>query len=703
MLSKYSSPSPGRTIINSIKEWSTELMRVWLELAECAKVMKIDNEIEEFYSKYLEPKVPVIEEKNTGKDKIDLMGNAVLSIWLTGVSTNYLSSKSGLYDSICWFFDLNRSDDWHSINKWVSSVDIKSLQGLKYDERFLDLYPYILEIFETHNELFLPGTQRTKKRCNGIYYTPSDVAEYMVRKTCEAEKGSYSSSTWIDPACGTGIFLRTIMEYYLQKNLVDKTIFSLVDFFVNHIYGIDISKTAVQSSTFTILNLCMSKDKAKITSPWIQWHKIRGNIIAFDSTKILNHPNSVTYTNFKNKRLEVKRKYLLIKDKPDTNKIVLPDTLGISEIFPEVENGFTYFVTNPPYSKKTGAFIQRNLYGEPIEIQVSRYPVFLDFIQMMWNFCHSERRSCCIVVPLSITFNSGKVFQKIREDISTIKGTWYFANFDRTPDSLFGDDVKTRNTIIFHQYDTHDKNAFFTTSLLRWNSRNRSSFFEDIPFVTLNEHNIKRGIPKISNEIEKEVYNKASQIKSILKEITSSNAQDENECSLYVGKTSYNWLSVYRVNPYLKINNGAKYSNIDILHFKSKEEADIIYGILCSRIVYWLWRVRGDGFHLTKTFIENLPIQPNKFSAKDKKTIITHSIAIWDIISQRPIFNNNSEVVSVTYCPYYAKEEIDSIDKVILEHWKAPLRYQRYFKELVDRIIVAGRESEMGLNLLKGV
>ena len=691
-----SSPSHGRTIKNSIKYWADKLINVRFDLIKNAQRMRIHNDIIKFYMDYLTPKIPVLERETPNENMIELMANAALSTWLMAVSTGNLSTKSTLYDSLIWFVDSENELNYYALKDWLSTVDITPLQELRYDNGFLDLYPYILELFETNNELFLKGSQRLKKRRYGIFYTPSDVAHYMVKNIMNHGGYDIAPSTWIDPACGTGIFLRAIIEYHLDRKIVSKDFFSLINFFMNYIYGIDISKSAVQSSTFTILTYFLSKTNDKLQRPWVYWQKIRGNIVTFDSTKIESNIEYANNNSFRKERMKAKYDFLLYDKR---NLALNPKGLhSIKDIFPEIKDGFTYLVTNPPYSKIDS--VQTTVWGDKNNSVISsHYPLFLDFIKMMWKFCNPNKRACSMVVPLSITYNSEKPFINIRKEILKIKGDWYFANFDRTPDSLFGDDVKTRNTIIFHFCNKQNKEdvlSVYTTSLLRWNSRKRARLFENINFTKLKNYEISQYIPKIGNELERDVfYTLLKNFKPHIK-IDFSKEGKKKKYHLYSGKTAYNWLPIYLVNPYSKFQPPTRHSTLEVMNFREEEEALLIFGLLSSRISYWLWRIMGDGFHLTKRFISQLPINVY-FSPKEKDAIINSAVELWNIISKRPIVTKNSGVISISYYPYSAEKQIDDIDKIILNHFGFSQTHVLYFKNFVRNIIIAGRE-ELGSN-----
>ena len=666
-----SSPSPGRTIKNTIKEWADNLILVRNNLINNASEMALSNDIKAFYLSIFDRDLSSFEKQTVYYNFDEIASSAILSNWLMAVSTGSLLKDSSLFDALCWFLDSNQHEMKPEIKMWMLSVDISSIQDLEYDERFLDLYPYILEVFETNDEIFLKGSERLVKRKYGIYYTPSDVATFMVKNVAEKSECETALALWIDPACGSGIFLRSIMNYYLNERILPENDFNkFIDFFVTHIHGIDISKVAIQSTVFTILTYCLSLFKNPKITPWKEWKKIRGNLICFDSTEIVGLSNDHSKGNV-----------------TDLNDFINKESIrnvqmspSIIEIFPKAEKGFTHFITNPPYVKNA----QNNA-------------IFLDFIRMMWRFCNSESRSCGIVVPLSTVFNSGKKFVRLRDSISKINGDWYFGNFDRTPDSLFGDDVKTRNTIIFHAVSEtkNDSSSIFTTPLLRWNSRLRKEFLNKIQFTQINHLDISTLVPKIGSSLEMKIYEKFRDTCShrTINQVISNNSYDV-QYNLYAGKTSYNWLSIYPQNPNISLNDAQKHSTFNTISLANEDELFLLFGLVSSRLSYWLWRVECDGFHLPKKLIKKLQNYSHRLDSVEKNIISKNAALLWNEMRKKPIQSNNSGVTSISYCPYYAEEHLNVIDIVILKNLGFPQEYQVYFKEYIDELIIAGRYEE---------
>ena len=61
-----------------------------------------------------------------------------------------------------------------------------------------------------------------------------------------------------------------------------------------------------------------------------------------------------------------------------------------------------------------------------------------------------------LVVPLSIAYHQRADYAGCRQAMVIKGGKWRFAFFDREPQALFGEDVKTRNAILFRRETEND-------------------------------------------------------------------------------------------------------------------------------------------------------------------------------------------------------------------------------------------------------
>ena len=136
--------------------------------------------------------------------------------------------------------------------------------------------------------------------------------------------------------------------------------------------------------------------------------------------------------------------------------------VSISRLFPTLTSGPTVILGNPPYSHlgvRPDAGQLARVYETIAVKQLPSAEIYLAFIEQMILLANEETCSGGLVVPLSIACNVGAQFSTTRDVISKTRGRWSFAFFDREPHALFGEDVKTRNAIVFWTRTARDKRA----------------------------------------------------------------------------------------------------------------------------------------------------------------------------------------------------------------------------------------------------
>ena len=84
----------------------------------------------------------------------------------------------------------------------------------------------------------------------GEYYTPRGVAELSVG---ELDVDNYESDTFLDPGCGSGVFLATCIEAKREALEDDLGPDALVDVITDTVYGIDLNPVAVKSAKLSYL------------------------------------------------------------------------------------------------------------------------------------------------------------------------------------------------------------------------------------------------------------------------------------------------------------------------------------------------------------------------------------------------------------------------------------------------------------------
>lgn len=500
---------------------------------------------------------------------------------------------SSISESVKWFF--HGSGTEVEIISRFSELSLRvannALAEVVIDQEFLDLYPYLIEpqghVARSSLRDQAARKVRKSKKEDGVYYTPSDVADFMV---AELAKSSSSSGAWIDPACGTGVFLRSILSHALISGKA--TWGELDEYLQRFVFGIDKSALAVDSCAFVLLSELQDR---RDVSPFARWLRIKENLSCMDSLSLM----------------------------PDCED---PDLLGpppsstrLESLFPNCVERFTTLVMNPPYAqvdrqKSTGrCWVAIKGAGSG-----GRFDIHLAFAEMLWRFNTIE--AAAAVLPLSVATNTSKVYRSVRKALATATGRTEMLFFDREPQALFGEDIKTRNAIIF-RFALQGR-SFHTSSLLKWTAPQRPQIFSRERLVKIAEVNTERFVPKLGSPREACAYRtlKAMAPVSLDRFIESTSRRqldsltlkpNSGRSTIAVSGTAYNFLNIFFAPDFVQLPTGESElsrSPVFCMEFVDDRLAHAAYALAANRIVYWLWRVEGDGFHVTVDFIKDLPV-----------------------------------------------------------------------------------------------
>jgi len=523
------------------------------------------------------------------------------------------------------------------------------LQKINIDFEFWDLYPYILDEHgpgSRDSVLRDPSTQgaRTKKRENGVFYTPSDVADYMVSQVFSNYSGSIYNSKYIDPACGTGVFLLSIINYI--KKLKHKNIF---DFVTNCLFGCDLNGLALDSCAFVLLKSCLHHINKKEISLWKAWHLIRSNLVEIDTV-------------------------ILQRDA----------TTHLQTLFPSIEGGFNILVGNPPYTK-LGDRDDLNILSNTYECFSRKEPtsndnLYILFIEFMWKLVSPRESASSLVTPLSISYHSGSQYVACREAIIKSGGKWHFAFFDREPHALFGEEVKTRNAILF-RYNNDSfierQTELYTTPLLKWTSRSRERLFDRIKYTRLQHPCISERIPKLGSKRQVKAYEQITSLKEdnmyywSISKCKQAFALNPRVGLVFIGGTAYNFLNIYRFIPNhdgLTLDTLSN-SPVHVLKCSSEEDAYMTLSLFSSRLTYWLWRISGDGFHVSQNFIKGMPFKKSRFTNGEYKDLVKLGVDLWEELQKHMFVSLNRGSKTVGFKILASKKERDAIDSVLIKHF----------------------------------
>ena len=589
----------------------------------------------------------------------------LVSICLTARSSGHCSPRCGIHEAEIWFRgDLETPAAWLSEqvpsgNLWEAD---QLLNSIELDLEFRALLPYILEEHGPGSRASVmkdPATasSRAAKKEAGVFYTPADVADYMVDHARSLYSGDFLRAKSLDPACGTGVFLLAMLRA-ADRQQCNAKVFCRFDYIVECLHGFDVSRHALDAAAFVLLQECLSELPARSVSPLTAWKLIRRNLVETDALRVDSKRTSAEF--FENP---------------------LPH---LPQLFPNVSGGFSILVGNPPYTaigerKDFDSLTPRfaSLSGGKVTQRANLYPLF---VEMMWRFTKPGCNAAALVTPLSIAFHGGAQYENCRHAMSWNGGRWQFAFFDREPHALFGEEVKTRNAILFRfeSGETPKRGAaanIETGPLRKWTSRTRATLFQTINFTAVDSVEITAGIPKLGGASQAEAFlilkRKVDRLPSLAVRIGTCGVAEalggEESPKVFVGGTAYNFLNVYRPVSLLPDEHCFPLSESPVhsLEFKTEAEARAAFAILSSRLTFWLWHVLGDGFHVAGWLYKSIPFGRDSFAKDDFDSLSRLGDLLWQKLQGHRFTSVNGGRQTVGFRPLACNEERDAIDMIL--------------------------------------
>lgn len=179
-------------------------------------------------------------------------------------------------------------EEWKASDKVITEV-IKSLyetnDGYRYDFSIIsaDVLGGIYEQYlgYVHGRKS-EEKQKSKRKSQGIYYTPKYIVEFIVKETLgevlkKTKPKEISKIKVLDPACGSGSFLIAAYDKILEtltKQNPQTSLFAKFDILKDNIFGVDLDTQAVEIAQ---LNLLLKVLSQKTKLPALQHNISSGN------------------------------------------------------------------------------------------------------------------------------------------------------------------------------------------------------------------------------------------------------------------------------------------------------------------------------------------------------------------------------------------------------------------------------------------
>ena len=202
-------PGPGRTLGGVVSKLNKP-------------VLAVVNQLEDIFIDVLESDFEYLQFRR-GPGSLNESINKRLAwfavnLFITYVLINQKKSLVTFQEAFDWFFPKG----FHGFsvcrclgNRKISELE-RELESV-FTEEFCNIYellPYLIEPHghitrNQHENCKKSGEIRRLKKNNGVFYTPGDVAEFIVSLALENDG---ECSSWLDPACGTGVLLKEVIR-----------------------------------------------------------------------------------------------------------------------------------------------------------------------------------------------------------------------------------------------------------------------------------------------------------------------------------------------------------------------------------------------------------------------------------------------------------------------------------------------------------
>jgi len=399
---------------------------------------------------------------------------------------------------------------------------------------------------------------KPQRKATGAYYTPEDVATYIIynaiitklkpqndrtyRKDIAVEEllknhnsdinSVIKKMTFFDPTCGAGQFLLDVAKVKIEL----------------------LNKSQSYNSSKDILDIAKTIFGNDIDDIAIDITKIR----LFAELK--EHLSKLKYAENLIKLAEIISKQFFIKDFVDYNK--------------SIEKQFDIIVGNPPY-------IEYSKYYKEKKTTLSYGNVYANVIQHSID-CLVKDGVLGLVIPLSYT--STARMQHIRNFVISHTEQQVLLNFADRPDCLFQGVHQKLNILIAKKGKSEHK--LYTSNYKHWYSTERQHLLNgcEIHRCLANQ---KTFLPKIGNGIEESIYEKIS-TETINNIFDSQSTNDKVD--VFLNMRACFWIKAFSTK---HISNEYKMFTYE------KSIADFVICLLNSSLYWVYWTIVSDCWHLT--------------------------------------------------------------------------------------------------------
>ena len=517
-----------------------------------------------------------------------------------------------------------------------------ALAPLEGEAGLAPLLPYLLDIYGRTSRLDVMrdlelGSRRAARKKSGSFYTPSDVADFMVGSLAsEPESNDFTREWWLDPAVGSGVFLVAALRRWMSFGN------AAFPFAATRLFGSDIAPQACDFAAFSLLGQVAHQPSKPVQA----WQSMRRNLIAMDATKASGRELRATFGS-------------------------VPGPLRL--------------ICNPPYAAAKHA--------TSLADGTRTRSMYLPFVEMAWTVANERDDAAALVTPLALGTNRSADHRRCRSALSAAGGEATLLFFDRQPHALFGEDAKTRATILVRKAGEPD--GIRTSRLLKWTSKQRATIFDQERAVHIGRARIGRLVPKLGSSDEVRLYDILDRLRTpiaIRPEPVTAKASEIVGSALsshvFVSGTAYNFLNVFRNYPdQISWRGELSASGIHRLACVDHKQADIVTAIMASRMAFWLWHVECDGFHVPAWFLAELPLLNLRFPPETLHELSLLGRNVWEGLQKDILTSRNKDRLTFAFRPTHVAELRDQVDLLLIDVLGLPTSIATSLAEFEQKVV----------------
>lgn len=569
-----------------------------------------------------------------------------------GIATIHAACVEGRTDAaeaLAWFLGSERAR-------------LAELRSVSWDspagDGLVAMLPYVLDPFGlTTRRALIAGrasaTERGLRKATGTFYTPGDVARHLADRVI-----GDGTHRVIDPACGAGVFLRAAFSR-LCKGMPARLA-------INGLYGIDVEPAAVDACALVLVHDWLRREPlARGEAPVDRYLTVRQNLREADALE-------------------------LWADEAQ------PSLLGTGgDLDDALPREVDAVLMNPPFAPVGHA--SEAIINAFQTLSAATDPTRVNTMWPFWELATSlggGRARVGAVLPLSVAYLKGPVARAGRRAVFS-DADWEFSFFDRTPDALFGDDVKQRVALaVRHDSDQH---VVRTGALRRWSADRREDALAPSGLVARTPDCDL--ILKIGTDAEGQAVDTLRRLGDTFggslssARLVSASALDRSSAALAVAPTAYNWLGVYRDTSVAAEARAAAAAPVTELHLGNATLADAAYAIVVSHVLLWWWRATSDLFHVPLAWLRQAPFPLHRCPPDEVEQLKEAGRACWEDALDSPVVSTNRGVTLASYKPREDSLALARADDAVARAFGLGARFVRFARDDARRLRIAGRDA----------